>query len=236
MPQIISMKCPECGATLELSDDRKIAFCSYCGAKIIIHNENEHIIRNIDEAAIKKAESERDVRLKELDVQEKDSNQRHFISVILLFLSIIIIGVGLYIRKTGIEKEGLESYYYMILGVVIAVFGALMIPFGLFNYFGFYTNYIKKPGYIQAPRTLENFSHMQYKTVRYELAKAGFTNISLVPQNDITYTFLDSLLKLESQNGKVDSIIINNQNMNFDFWYSPKSSVSIIYHSDNSIY
>ena len=69
--QFISVKCPECGATLSVENDRKFAFCSYCGTKVIISNENEHIYRTIDEAGIKQAETDRIVKLRQLDMEEK---------------------------------------------------------------------------------------------------------------------------------------------------------------------
>ena len=48
-----SVKCPDCGAVLPIEEGRNQVFCSYCGSKIIITNENEHIYRHIDEAEIK---------------------------------------------------------------------------------------------------------------------------------------------------------------------------------------
>ena len=54
----VSAKCPECGAALQVEKNRKEAFCTYCGAKVLIHNENEHIYRTVDEAELKKAEVE----------------------------------------------------------------------------------------------------------------------------------------------------------------------------------
>ena len=50
---LISLKCPECKATLNIESDRKQAFCSYCGNKVLVHNENEHIYRHIDDAGVK---------------------------------------------------------------------------------------------------------------------------------------------------------------------------------------
>ena len=47
-----SVKCPECGATLPIEEGREQIFCSYCGSKIIMTNENEYIYRKVDEAEI----------------------------------------------------------------------------------------------------------------------------------------------------------------------------------------
>ena len=50
-----SVKCPECGATLPIEEGRTQIFCSYCGTKVIVTNENEYLYRHIDEAEIKHA-------------------------------------------------------------------------------------------------------------------------------------------------------------------------------------
>ncbi len=68
--KFVSVKCPDCNATLSIEENRETAFCTYCGAKVIIHNDNEHIIRKIDEAGIKKAEVEQNIRMKELELEE----------------------------------------------------------------------------------------------------------------------------------------------------------------------
>lgn len=65
-----SVKCPECGASLPIEEGRDRIFCSYCGTQVIVTNENEHIYRHIDEAGVKQAETDRMVRLRELELEE----------------------------------------------------------------------------------------------------------------------------------------------------------------------
>lgn len=67
---IISIKCPDCGASLDVNGSLSQIYCTYCGAKIIITNDNEHIYRHIDEADIKKAETERIILLKKFELEE----------------------------------------------------------------------------------------------------------------------------------------------------------------------
>ena len=66
-----SVKCPECGAALPIEEGRKQMFCSYCGSKIIMTNENEYIHRFVDEAEVKRAETERIIQLKKMEAVEK---------------------------------------------------------------------------------------------------------------------------------------------------------------------
>lgn len=59
---LISLKCPECGATLQVEENRKECFCSYCGNRVIVQNDNEKTVNInkhiVDEAEIKRVENE----------------------------------------------------------------------------------------------------------------------------------------------------------------------------------
>ena len=57
MAKIISLKCPECGATLDVEEGKKFYFCNYCGSKILIDDGNtNNTNRIVDEARIREAE------------------------------------------------------------------------------------------------------------------------------------------------------------------------------------
>lgn len=71
-----SVKCPECGANLPIEEGRKKIFCSYCGTPIIMTDENEYTYRHIDEAEVKRAETEQLVHLKELEMEEKENTRK----------------------------------------------------------------------------------------------------------------------------------------------------------------
>ena len=77
---IYTIKCPECGASLDVEEGRKNLFCSYCGSKVMINNENEHIYRHIDEARIKEAEIEREIKLKQMEIESEDTFSKKKIS------------------------------------------------------------------------------------------------------------------------------------------------------------
>lgn len=49
MLKMVTLECPKCGASLN-ADDREVFFCSHCGAKIMLHNENEHVYHIIKES------------------------------------------------------------------------------------------------------------------------------------------------------------------------------------------
>lgn len=48
MARLILMKCPQCGAMLNIEEGRNQAFCTYCGAKLYIDNNNELKLPIID--------------------------------------------------------------------------------------------------------------------------------------------------------------------------------------------
>ena len=66
-----SVKCPECGANLPIEEGRERVFCSYCGTPVVITNENEKIIRHIDEAKIKRAETDRVIKYGQFELEKK---------------------------------------------------------------------------------------------------------------------------------------------------------------------
>ena len=96
-----SVKCPECGATLPIEEGREQIFCSYCGSKIIMTNENEYIYRKVDEAEIKQAETDRIIQMKKMEIIEKKREEAARTkrikvkwTIVLGILAVIFIGVG----------------------------------------------------------------------------------------------------------------------------------------------
>lgn len=111
---LVSIKCPDCGAALDVEEGRKQLFCSYCGAKVLVDNENEHIIRHVDEAEIKKAESnqviqlkraevDKTVQLKKLEIDDRSRIEKERVKIIkiITFLVLIIIAVFLFMSGSS---------------------------------------------------------------------------------------------------------------------------------------
>ena len=91
----IAVKCPECGANLSIESNRETAFCTYCGTKILIHNENEHIIKNVDVAKINAVENEKIIKLKELELAEKSDKEGKFFKNLKIYVMLFLGGFGL---------------------------------------------------------------------------------------------------------------------------------------------
>lgn len=78
----VKLTCQNCGANIEMVD--KIAFCSYCGTKLMIDDESRtithnHIHTERDEARIRENETKERIRLKELENEEKQKKRDNMI-------------------------------------------------------------------------------------------------------------------------------------------------------------
>ena len=88
MIQLISCKCPECKAELELNSSKEYAYCPYCGTKLLIHNDNisahyEYKYQyKCDETKRAKIEADERIKNRKLDITEKNTKRKN-ISIIL---------------------------------------------------------------------------------------------------------------------------------------------------------
>ena len=138
--KLISLKCPDCGANLEIEQDRSFCFCSYCGHKIIIDDEVErsestYIIR--DEARIREAEAE--IKEIELEREWQDNRKKSIkrwakICLSALVLGTIIILIGSWIEGIDDVLELGNSKYFWI-GMIFLDIGLVGFTYGGFGYF-----------------------------------------------------------------------------------------------------
>lgn len=101
-----AVKCPSCGANLPIEEGRTQMFCSYCGSSIIMTNENEHIYRHVDEAGIKQAETERIIRIKELELEERAENRSRKGRSIAFGIALFFVVIGVICVATGVYAGG----------------------------------------------------------------------------------------------------------------------------------
>lgn len=222
--ELISIKCPECGAMLEIESNRQQAFCTYCGAKVILHNENEHVFRHIDEAGIKQAETDRMVQLKHMEmaerqmqIDEKDKKFRIKLAMILGVIGAFMSILGVFLGSAS--GDGDSPFYYVAIFGFFAVGGAVAL-FGSTK---------KKQEEIDDGRvvvpSLSDFEKQSYVAIEAKFRSAGFTNVKCVPLNDLKM----GLLKKPNM---VESITINGNNTTSGGRkYYPDAAVVITYHS-----
>lgn len=228
--KLVSVKCPECGATLDIEEDRRQAFCTYCGAKVILQNENEHIYRHIDEAEVKQAETERIIRLKKMEFAEKRlSDYRRVrslkikVALISGILGILAIPIGMVAGEaTGDPNSGL---YMISASGYFFLFFALVVALTLSN--NDEDDIMDLGEKAKVPSSIRDYEKLSYIAVEAMLKGAGFTNVESIPLNDLT----TGLIK---KPGSVDSIVINNKKItNGGDRFSKDARVVISYHSLN---
>lgn len=220
---LTSVKCPECGAQLSIEENRKQAFCSYCGSKIIVSNENEYVYRHVDEEGIKRAETEQMVRMKELEIAEKSSLNKKILTIFWLIVSVILLTIGI-IMITG------------VFGMVAADIGILIILLAIGAVTGGYYLIFRvipnnesdkatlKNGGIRFPRKLEPFDEKNYELLKDAIQTAGFQKVVCVNLHDLKI----GLLK---RAGTVESVFVNGEEITTGGKiYMPDASIRITYH------
>jgi|LAHS01.1.fsa_nt_gb DNA-directed RNA polymerase subunit RPC12/RpoP len=220
--KIVSVKCPECGAKLDIEEGRKQIFCSYCGAKLLIDNENEYIYRTIDEAGIKQAEAgmkqteaEHDIRLKQLEIIEKKRASAELTKKIKIIISIVMGIVGIILMLAGAGMAGLVG--------LLVLEGVMFIWILSDN--NKESDDIDFGDKAKVPSSISSYENMNYTAIEEILKSAGFTNIKSIALNDLT----TGLLK---KPGMVDSIVINGNEVTSGGSKFPcDSSIVISYHS-----
>ncbi len=130
--KILSVKCPDCGATLDFKEGRTQIFCSYCGARVLLHNENEYIYRYVDEAEVKKAETEakkasvqENIALKKLEYMENVRNDEKVVDKEMRRVGIALIVIGIIAMFYFYAFDG-ALHFLSTAGFVIAIVGGII--------------------------------------------------------------------------------------------------------------
>ena len=68
--KLVSIKCPSCGADLEINAEAKQAFCTYCGTKVFVDDEVQHVQYDNAEVSIRGRFSDRFPNRPEINVNQ----------------------------------------------------------------------------------------------------------------------------------------------------------------------
>ena len=216
---LISIKCPECGATLSVESTREFSFCQYCGTKVMLNNENEYIYRTIDEAGIKQAETDRIVKLRQLEMEEKYNFSRKTLIIAWIVATAILILIG--IIGFTIDNEGMGTC--MLFAMCVGMWGGI----------GIFTDDNKKKkatiiagaNEVVISRAMRDCREKNYNSAVLLFKGAGFVNVTAVPLNDLTAFH-------QKKDGQVEKITINgNDEFEEGDIYPKNSNVLITYHS-----
>lgn len=222
----IDLTCPKCGANLSVEAGRDILFCEYCGAKILLNDENTYTIRNVDEAKIKQAETDRIVRIKQMEIAEKKAEAAQKNLKLKIKISLILAVVGILMMVIGYMLGGAtgnsDSGFYMLSMVgFFPLMGAAYIWLSSKNK----DEEDDLGDKVKAPSAVTDFQKKNYTAIESIFKSAGFKNIQCVPLNDLTMGVL-------KKPGMVESITINGHKITSGGRkFSPDATVVISYHS-----
>ena len=198
-------------------------FCSYCGAEILVANDNEfvdeHIYRHIDDADIKRAETDQMIRLRKMELIEKELKKSKKIKTFKVILCLILGVIAFFTIGFGFTSE---AYGFAFVGL----FSMCGIGFiGLSMDKDRVDIDVLLGDMVKVPDIASNFENKNYEIVEGAFVGAGFTNVKSVPLNDLTF----GLLK---KPGMVASISINGEEINSSGKkFLPNAMVIISYHS-----
>ena len=216
--RLIAANCPACGADISVDEGKDFSFCVYCGTKVMRVNDNEHIYRNIDEARIKEAETERMIRMRQLDMEEKLGLSKRSIMIV-WFASVAVL---LIFGMIGFAVDNAGMGVCTIFAMSVAFWGAAYI-FGPESKKRNARKYMgPNDAFITAP--MEAISGKNYNSIRMLYEGAGFTDIKVIPLHDLN-------IFSQGRNGQVDVVTINGSNEFSEGDIFPKNSKIIItYH------
>ncbi len=213
--RFVSIKCPECGASLDVEEGRQQIFCSYCGTKVMVQNDNEYIYRHIDEASIKQAEADKIVQLRKLEIIERKRAEAAKVKRVKIIVSILvgILGIGLMIAGAGMGG---------LVGLLVLE-GVMFI--WILSDKDKEDDELDFGDKVKVPSGISGYESKSYSAIEAMFISAGFTNVRCVPLNDLTM----GLLK---KPGMVQSITIRGKEITSGGKkFSPDAPVVISYHS-----
>lgn len=222
---IRSVKCPDCGASLPIEEGRTQLFCSYCGSHVIVSNENEHIYRHIDEASVKQAETDKIVRMRELEMAEQQAMQgnglKKILTIIWIALSLIVLIIC--IVKIAFQDDFTAGFLMLFyLGGPVIGGGAYLL-FKLMPEKEADRVNISKGG-IRIPKNIFPYSDKNYEVVLSLLQEAGFNNIKCINMHDLK-------LGLFQKPGIIESITVNGEKvLSGGKVFMPTAPIVIAYH------
>lgn len=103
-----TVKCPGCGADLTVKDDnRDFMFCEFCGTKIRLDDYQE-THRFVDEARIQESKDAKELRIKEMEFEERKRKEdlKSAFAIIKVSLGITLGGLGLLMIGAILETLG----------------------------------------------------------------------------------------------------------------------------------
>ena len=176
-----TMKCPNCSASLTIQDDnRDFAFCEYCGTKLML-DDYRSTHRVVDEAKIRQAETEKIIKLKQMELIEKQQieKKRNKKTKMIISFGLAIFGFILFlisIISQSIEALGLMPLGFISICAILFVWEPEIKGENQSN-----NDLMILNDFVRVPDGIMGHKGMSYDMVAKMFENAGFHNIQLVP-------------------------------------------------------
>lgn len=204
--ELVSFKCPWCGAALDIEAESELAVCPYCRTEFLVCEGEDSTENETEVTRLKQAETDRMVRLKQLEMIEKRraEKQKAKEAKAKMAKKAIIIGIPMTVigfLLGGMSGDGDSPLYF------VAGFGFLAVLFGFTELFAPQKDNDDDLDFgdkVRIPESIYEYPSKDYGVVQGILLSAGFTNIRCVPLNDLSF------LRLKTP-GTVKSVTVNGE-------------------------
>jgi len=126
MIEFIKLKCPSCGADLNVDNGLDTFFCQYCGAKILLHGQNSDALQAKAKVKIVETEANKELEMQkekhraekeEREFKEKVSKKAEkeviIMAVVMLIVCSLVLSCFSFVEKREVKE--LNSLYSEIL-------------------------------------------------------------------------------------------------------------------------
>lgn len=95
MVKMIPLVCPNCGAKLDIKDGTQTCFCTYCGTKILVSDNNKTYTKNvnINQTSYDKTEIERIKLEHDLKIQDEKREAKQTLTLMIGIAIVAIVAV-----------------------------------------------------------------------------------------------------------------------------------------------
>ena len=223
--------CPNCGASLNFDDNnRDFGFCQFCGAKIML-DDYRSTHRVVDEARIHEDETNRMIRLREMEMEEKkwgdikqEFEKKHRIAIKKIWIEVF--GLVISIILFSLAKFNLTIGIIGCIGIVL-----LTVPAICITAMNDSNNQKELINMTQARISnkiifdfeVGNYIKKDYQIIYNKISLLGFKNITLINLKDLN-------TKIFIKPDTVFTVTINGIFPRKGEWYDPNDEVVIKYH------
>jgi DNA-directed RNA polymerase subunit RPC12/RpoP len=177
--KLVTAMCPNCGAKLEVSADRKECFCTYCGTKVLVDDGSYTVThRTIDDAKVIKAKAEADATRRRFGITSLAIRVGIFVVVAIIAVELVM---GLIGASRGDKNAWLPLILTIMYGLIAGGFGAMLFMAKKRK------TATEDLGADQAilPISTLHVSNLRVEDLVAQLKQAGFTNVGTVARGDV---------------------------------------------------